>query len=132
MRTAITFARKHGSKKLDVLSGPDVAVVKQIESFKEKFCSNPGHETYEYAELWLSDSGRSKKVKLITPQAAKEKAEALEKAKAAAAEAAKKPQQEVKDDEQSLEVKRVVRKQQAETATNAAAGQAETPTKEIK
>lgn len=88
MRTAITLARKHGEKKLAVISGPDVPVVKQIDSFKEKFCFKPEHKEYEYAELWLSDSGRSKKVKLITPQAAKEKADA----KAAAVEQAKQSQ----------------------------------------
>jgi hypothetical protein len=79
MRTAITVGRKHGGKKLEIISGPETPIREQLDAFKDEVRSGESHESLEYIELWISDSGRAKKRKFITPAAAKAKVEAEKK-----------------------------------------------------
>jgi hypothetical protein len=83
MRTAITLARKHGGTKLSVVSGPEVSIHEQKSAFKSlRF--GYGHDKFEYIELWTSDEGRVGKLKLLTPEAAKEKENSIALAKSQA------------------------------------------------
>jgi hypothetical protein len=69
MREAITYGRRHGAKAREVISGPDVPIAKQLDSFKE-FQGAVEHKDFEYVELWTSDSGLTKRRKLNKPHTA--------------------------------------------------------------
>lgn len=79
MRTAIILARKHGAKKLELVSGTDVPARQQSEKFKDEFLGNGKvHDKFEYAELWDSGHGRTKSVRLSTVESAKKESEQAE------------------------------------------------------
>lgn len=90
MRTAIILGRPHGKKTIEIVSGAETPITKQLADFK-KLSAAGTSEKYEHLELWISDTGRSKTLKgILTAKAAKEQAEARAKAEAelkAAAEA---------------------------------------------
>jgi hypothetical protein len=90
MRTAIILGRKHGGKKLELVSGPDVPIVKQLETFKDHARAGDVNKDFEYLELWTSDGGRTKKRSFDSEATAKAKAEAQAKREAQAKEAAAK------------------------------------------
>lgn len=89
MRTLIILARKHGGKSLELVSGPEIPAHQQAAKFKKDFQTSGGvNDAFEHAELWSSDAGRKKQIRLISPAKAKEIAEAHAKAVAEAEKAA--------------------------------------------
>jgi len=66
MRNAIILGRRHGGKALEVVSGPEHPIEKQLDTFKE-FLRKPTNDRFEHVELWTSDGGRRKHRKLSKP-----------------------------------------------------------------
>lgn len=99
MRDVIILARKHGSKTMELLSGPEIPAHEQSAKFKE-FCKVSVHPELAQVELWDSGSGRQKSRDLLSPKEAAEKAkrdaksaaDAEAKRKSAEAAAKNKPQ----------------------------------------
>jgi hypothetical protein len=97
MRTIVVLGRRHGSKKLELVSASNDGkeAVKALDDFKKSSATHV-HKTYELLELWASDGGRRKQRKFISEADAKRIAdeEAKRKKDAEAAKAKSEPKSE--------------------------------------
>lgn len=103
MRTAILLGRKHGSKKLELIS-TETDVIKNKLAFKDHAREGQVHDDYDRVELWISDAGLVKERDFESEATAKAKADAQKRreseAAKAKADASKKAEPEkVKSDE---------------------------------
>lgn len=80
MITAITIGKKHGSKKFELVSGPEVPLINQQANFKALHRSDTS-ETFDTVQLWTS-SGAMRERELFSP-ADKKKSDADEAARIA-------------------------------------------------
>ena len=96
MRTVIILARKHGSKKFELVSGPEIPAAEALAAYKD-CCRSNVHPEYAEVELWESSAARMRSRDLMHPKEAKAKAERDKKA-AAEAEAKKKAAEKAEAD----------------------------------
>jgi len=104
MRYAITTGIRHGHQAPIVITGPEVPLNVQRETFL-KMRGQTEHPDFHKVELWTSDAGITRKARFSKPLTAAEKKEiAKAKEKAAAKTASKEKENEPSNNKASAPV----------------------------